>query len=628
MKSTIRLFRALPIENKNKRNASKKILNETIKRGFIFSPEVVNSYTDIQLMDIIQEIEKYVGLTAEQMNSSFHKSWDKVENAPMIQLVMEQYVHYITTYGFKQLGIYNENSVYIPDEVLELPKSNKQMVLTVIKGYTESELKTKLLSLLQSGVALGEDTIEDCTDLFRYLKLTEAELSLIKNKEILIKLYDIFNIIPANAEEFLRYMVYKTTGKTLLIKNEMTHKVIKSSHVNVLIYFEKYISEYGLEKLSAIFYRYKLLFLSFKSNNNMNHIINRIRKLAKVHHKPFAGDYLNEVTSNIKQGKKISIDELNNKLKYANTFRKIRLLYALKYRMTDADSILYKIRNGRAFATKFSKINATNIESIYNIVYDSIVNDINENLKNKKIYLPDHIKYALPATEKQFTGNIPSGTHISIDSDMIIGVYWNNINNCSVDLDLSLNDESAKIGWDGAYRNESCDILFSGDITDASKGASELFYIKRANYGAYSLMLNHFNRYYEIDIPFKIVIGKEKHDRLSRNYMIDPNNVILTVDSKMTSKQKMLGLVYSTKTYKNFYFSETNIGQSISVGANTEYIHAARRYVETFYKNIVSLNDILKKSECIIVTDRKDADIDLSMDTLEKDTILNLFTKK
>ena len=80
MRSTLRLFRAVPVSNRiGKREASEDILAETIKRGFVFSPKVIHNYNEAQLLSLIRIIERELGLNAKQMNNSFHKSWHKGE---------------------------------------------------------------------------------------------------------------------------------------------------------------------------------------------------------------------------------------------------------------------------------------------------------------------------------------------------------------------------------------------------------------------------------------------------------------------------------------------------------------------------------------------------------------------
>ena len=96
---------------------------------------------------------------------------------------------------------------------------------------------------------------------------------------------------------------------------------------------KQYESEYGLEKLSQIFLRFKPLFLCFKYRDGRK-IINKIRRLAKIHHKPMPEDYLNSITSKLKSGNEINMDRLREELDKVNTFRKIRLLYSLQNRMS------------------------------------------------------------------------------------------------------------------------------------------------------------------------------------------------------------------------------------------------------------------------------------------------------
>ena len=62
------------------------------------------------------------------------------------------------------------------------------------------------------------------------------------------------------------------------------------------------------------------------------------------------------------------------------------------------------------------------------------------------------MNYALPATEKQFTGDLPSGTSIRVPKDMVFGIHWENVPGHWVDLDLSVTSPfTGKVGWDGNY---------------------------------------------------------------------------------------------------------------------------------------------------------------------------------
>src|SRR5947207_3076003 len=115
MKSIIKLFKAVPIKDKTLGVSGNEWLSKTVREGFIFSNEVYGNYSGAELDQLLEEVKKEIGFNSQQANSSFHKSWQKVRDADIEQLVLEQVIHYLTTYGFEELGIYNEESVYIPN---------------------------------------------------------------------------------------------------------------------------------------------------------------------------------------------------------------------------------------------------------------------------------------------------------------------------------------------------------------------------------------------------------------------------------------------------------------------------------------------------------------------------------
>lgn len=651
MRSLIRLFKAVEIESRKKKiptTKRKKLMERTIKLGFVFSPQVIANYTEIELMGLSNLVEKELGLSAEKMNASFHKSWKKVKDASMLQLFVEQIMHYFTTYGFEDLGIYSEESVYIPQEKLALPSLKDGIRLVVIRGMTKSEIKEKLWEFIQSGIAFKEETLKDTIELSLHVKFEESEVHQIKNRELKVSLYKEFNIVPEDPTEFLRYVIYSLTEKSLLIKNPSTINAIKegmkTTDANSL--FVQYQKKHGLNKLAEIFYRFKPLFLAFKSsakvnsdikvsqevksvmspNRQMNAIINKIRRLAEKHHKPMPSSYLNDITAKLKRGEKIDPFELAAELTKVNTFRKIRLAYALSFRMMDVDSIVYKVRNGKSFATDFSFKNQGLAKTALAIVKDAIVADIKLNVEGKKIFIPGNMHYALPATEKQFTGNLPSGSYVTVDKDMVVGIHWEN-HDGRVDLDLSMINEEAKIGWDSGYRSEDKKILFSGDITDAlgPKGASELFFVRRQHVSSYFLFVNFYNFSDGNDVPMKILVAKESPKGIRKNYMVDPNNIQCVASTTINKKQKLLGMLVTTTNGCRFYFSESYLGNDIT-SSNSPWLTHGLEYLFAVSKSPIFLRDILKKAGAVFVEDREEVDIDLSPEAIDKATIIELLT--
>jgi len=630
MIETIRLFKALPVEKKIKKKPTQVILEHTLKHGFIFSEEIYREYSNEELIKMLPQIIEEVGLSQEQMNATFHKSWKKVKEAPMEQLIIEQMIHYLTTYGFEHLGIYNENTVYLPDEKLEMPDVDfSKIKLTLIKGYNKEELKDKLKSL-GSGIALKGDTVKDFVAVAKFVELKGEDIEGLNNREVRTALYSELKIIPKDPTEFLRYVLYNISKKTLLIKDKSTIEAFKNQEHNLLkqYYLSEYKKAYGLEPLAEVFYRYKPIFLAMKHKETAN-IINRIRKLADIHHKPMKADFLNNITAM----KKVDDSKLDKALKKSNMFRKARLLYTLNYRVSDVDNIVYRIRNGKAWADSLKDIkNKTEMKRVYKIIENSLIEDLKKNVKGKTILVSEPINYALPTTEKQFVGDIPSGSFVEVDKDMIFGVHWNNLPDYRVDLDLSIINIEGKIGWDGGYRNDGGSVLFSGDITDAPKpnGATELFYVKKQLKDAYIVMNNFFNHMKDKQVPYHIIVAKETPRNFKGNYMAKQENVLVKLKTKTLEKQQMIGLVTMTTKRCRFYFVESRLDNGISA-RNSKATTIARQYLQDYYENTICLNELLKKAGAKLKTKlKKDEkpDYDLTLENLEKDSFLKIMTKK
>ncbi len=654
MEATIKLFRALSIKTEEQAD-NIDLMKETIKHGFIFAPEVIANYSNYS--ELIKLVADTTGLSTEKMNNAFHKSWTKVRDTDLELLVVEQLAHYLTTHGKEHTAMYlvekglqwevdnltekvseledldltqvqDDGYIYIPKEVLDIPSIDvDKFPLMVIKGYTYEELKSKLLKMLGSGIALAEDTIKAILEIAMLVGFSELEVEKVRNREVKVALYEYLGLFPESPTEFLRFVIYKATSKTLLIKSpELIQEIGESNNLNIVRTFSDYEAKYGLERLAEVFYRFKPIFLAFRTNERMKVIVNRIRRLAVTNHKPLPEDYLNSITANIKKGNGIEVSRLEAELERVNTVRKVRLAYALKFRTGNVDSILYRIRNGKGYATQFFFDNKVEARETLEVVLDSIIQDVRKNVEGKKIYIPDYIKYSLPATEKQFTGNFPSGTYITVPNNMVIGIHWQNVKRRSIDLDLSLiPSKGGKIGWDASYRTEASDILFSGDMTDAGgpKGASELFYIRRQLKNSFIVFVNYYNFDSLIEVPFKIIVAKEMAKDFSSNYMVNPNNLLSIAESKMSKRQAILGLLVVTTSESKFYYAETSVGKSIT-SSISKPASLSRKYLLDFYENSISLNGILTDAGAVLTTSKNEADIDLSPEKLEKDTIIQL----
>ncbi len=629
-KATLRLFNAIHVNEKTEEvQTNEKVLKHTIKNGYILEPSLY-LWASEERLRIIEEI---VGISGIKANATFHKSWKTIQDSSMEDLVTQQIMHYITTYGFDALGIYSDSTIYIPDEVLELPEINMdKLPLTVIKAVTSEEL-LELIIRLGSGIALMQETLDDIMVIVKELKFHYNFVDKIENRELKSMINDLYNIVPEEPVAFLRHIISKLTDESLIIKNRYLIDKIKESNGKFL----DTLMKDAPKNLASIFLRYKPLFLAMRSISNNKTVFNQLRRKANTMHKPLGEDYLNSITAQIKEGS-INFLKLESRLKETSIFRKIRLAYALNYRINSNDSIVYRVRNGKGWVTDFKWYEALSksTDKALKIVMDSIIEDISKNVSGEVIYIPSNIGYALPATEKQFIGNMPTGSYATVPEDLIVGIHWENTEHV-VDLDLSVISESGKIGWDVCYRSEGNDVLFSGDITSAPKpkGATELFYIKGISHEAKLLVVNYYNFSKGDEVNCKVLVAQEKPENFGANYMVDISNIVATANINITKKMNILGLITHVDGENRVYFANSSIGNAITSSANEQSTNI-RKYLIGSLVDSLDFNDILKKAGAIVVNERPECNdegepieyINLSPEALDKTTIIDLISSE
>jgi hypothetical protein len=534
-------------------------------------------------------------LNGQDLNKTFHKSWKVIKDSSRYELLLEQIKHYISTYGsnFK-------DTIYIPDEVLDIP--NVKVNFKLIKAYTKEEMTNKCLSLLQSGIALKEETIDDI------LSILTDELSYnftgdenIKNKEAIIKIADLYGVFPKDTTEFFRYIIYKTTGNTLLIKDQELIDLIKYSSYNPSTQFNKF----GLEKLASIFNRFKPLFLAFK--NRSPKVINRISKLSKKYHKPLVTNPLNQATH-----RKLSHTDIHW-LDNASIYSLFKVIQTCYTRKNGQDTFVYRIRSGKSFV---KENNANKDICKYNLKF--ILNYIKSkyDLSDKKFYLPKNVKYALPTSEKMFVGNIPTGTRFYGDK-MAVGIYWENSGG-AIDLDLSGLNIAGKIGWNSEY-NQNDNLYYSGDITNAPNGAVEYLYAH--DNLVPTLVLN--NVYCgSKESKFNFIIGRG--DAIDKSYMMNPNKLFISEKTETKGNNNILGLFIPKNNKQCFVILNFNQGNKRVTGyTDNEKLSIKALYQQ--WNKPYTFKKLIKELGGDIIDDPKNADIDLSIDNLEKDSFIKIF---
>jgi len=569
----------------------------TVPKGYLIHPDACSD-----------EVINFIKTKTFDYNSTFYKSWNSIIKKSRFELFIDQLKHYASTYGTDFQG-----EPYIPkviDDAHNLSKiENIEFTkFQVINIISKEEVLEKCENMLFSGIALKQETIENILSIFNYFDYV-VDVESVKNREAKMFICKTTNIMPKDPVEMVRFLVYSVTGKSLLIKDKQTLQLIQDNVHDVA--FEKYVKDFGIEKLASVFLRFKPIFLSFKNKKNAS-IINKLRKLAKKFHEPMKIGYFENLLSN----KQFLNDLTLEKLEKISNFKKILLLQTINIRLLNLDMNAYVIRNQKLFMKqneikKKSKISAGELLGCFYLIYESLV----ESLKKKActISLPKNVNLALPTSEKSFIGNFPLGTSFDLSNkDAIIGINWRNVDGAR-DIDLSLNDISGyKIGWNSSYYNDSNSIIYSGDMTNANPEATELIYATKGFEMKGLIKANLFNG--EIGSKLKLFFATEKITNLEPNYMVDPNNILFSIDLEMDSQEKTFGVLVNNKfILTNFRTGSGRISRMSITDLYTEY---AADTSECY----LSLNKLLKDSGFTFTDESPDIDLKV----LSKDSLISL----
>ena len=650
IQAVLSLFKAAPIlqgvstENFTLNN------EENVAKGFFITDAAFQGCPFIASGSLNAFIEKNFGYNIFELNQAFYKSFKTVTELSQEEILRNKIMHYLTTYGFERLGIFSHDAVFIPPAELELPNDAKPVKLTIINALAEDDVKSRAEKMIMSGIALAEETLKNLTTIISYLEM-KIDVDAVPNKELRVRLCEMLGLLPKNPAEFLRYLIYLSTGSTLLIKSPETIQLIKSAALNKKADFDQifaaYIKANSIEKLAEVFHRYKPLWLAFKPHSKfMKSTVNKIRKLADKYHKPLTPKLLDTVTASAK----INLDDLKRELEKVTVFKRISLANAILFRAAAPDAIAYFIRNGKVFAEDYDKKFKLNYELLTTII-NSIADTVRPNVEGKKIYLPENLTYAAPISEKKFIGELPYGSAYTFaGKSVVVGVHWfnlppseravksyNTLYDERVDLDLHLNSNKRDIGWQNDFDDKNyidtknTAVIFSGDMTDApveKGGASEAFFVGESVQD--EMIMVNMNCYTSnrAAVPFKLFLGEVNQAEIDRNYLINAHEISFCLPSKIEGGEMFLGFLYGDEEgNKKFYFTSAATGKRI-VARSDENSLRMTAALKTSLESCLKLKDILKSAGAIFEkADDEDWDINLDPQTVTKDMFLSLFEK-
>ena len=139
--------------------------------------------------------------------------------------------------------------------------------------------------------------------------------------------------------------------------------------------------------------------------------------------------------------------------------------------------------------------------------------------------------------------------------------------------------------------------------------------------------MNFYNYRLKSVCPFKIFVGQSDKSLVDRNYVIDPNNLVVLTNSVMDKKHKTLGIINVTDEHSRFYFMQSGLEQTIS-SWHTESAERARKFALNYYTDIITLNEVLELAGATVVSEMAEDVIDLSPEAVDKTTFIDLLSKK
>ena len=504
-------------------------------------------------------------------NSTFYTDWGDVERRSELELHITQLIHYLSTYGTDFQG----PTFTLKDFPAELTPSR----LTVLKACTERELFNRIEAMLDSGIAISDDTLDQLIDQleqFMYSYGWRVDVDKVANREAEIRLCRLYGILPTRPERLVRYLVYAATGMSTIIKNSTTWARLSDNAAKIAPDLRR-LDETHIRALASVFYRYKPVFLAIRSgiasardeirgeqpwekkhtadyiheySTLYSHIvrkINRIRRLARRYHRPMKPGVLESLLAGH------DMDTIRAAVDAEKSmFKLVKLLNYLDYSRSDTDLRAYIIRNGKVFfkeAPRTDTVRLAMMSDIRNIVRQRLItllaaktHDVDG--RTLTVRRPAYVEIAAPVSERQMVGAMPYGSTYTLARNNYIGIYWRNEWGTR-DFDLWLTDSDGnRLGWASQHKTDQ--LLFSGDMTNADPEATEIFY-GRGSWPDSTVQVLRYNG--EQGSKFRLFFGSDDIRQLPQGYMVNPDSIHFTEDLVSDSREKTIALIHNGKVY-------------------------------------------------------------------------------
>lgn len=473
--------------------------NSNLKYGVVtnFTPTIDQHSV---IVETFQPINVRTLFTVEERNT-----------ADLFDLLYKQVLHYVEVYGLNSPGMFNLEQ-----------DGNTITKLNFIKGVTNDELQSLVLDLLYGNKPVKH--VEELQNVVTHFNIP-FDFDKIQNNEMRIRLYDETIHSFNDGDDAVRYMVFKNTDESLLIKSKEVIDSMSSNKIPVA-FFEKHAYV-----LSQVFNRHKKIIMAAK-NRNTKSVINKISKMSKTTHKPIMESFSKKFVS-VALSKGVSIHDANK----ISMRDKMKIINLLEYKKLQNTTDAFIVRNGKIHVEPNRTIkNQEQVQMVIDLLLESLKNDLSH-LNGSKILLDKNVDYGMPISRKQTVGQLPFGSTVEVEGTISSGVYWKNEWGAS-DLDLStINLNGERVGWGDISGYTHNDIKYSGDMTYADPWATEFMTSTNASYG---LFLNIFNGSSSAD--YELIVGNQTGK--SKDWVDNP---IVREKTTLKSRSNVIGFVKGNK---------------------------------------------------------------------------------
>lgn len=437
-------------------------MQKAIQHGVLFNIQCFGGKSREDIQNIVNHAISEYGVNKDKVNSTFYKRFSDVESRSELQLRFEQLAHYMSTYGQGYVG--TEGHIYEPEFLKDVDMDVKHQ-LVYIDVITKDELANKVKTMLTSGIALSGDTQHNLMTIINEAKLDVDYVDKIANREFMCRLCEVEGLLPKNFDEFTRYLIYLTTGSTLLIKSKQTYQVVDGQlSFNSLpeSRFNAYVKAFGITQVAKNITRYRKLYLIFRKHFSKSgkSELNKALKLSKKLYIPRKQSPLENVFD-------ADFDEVAKAAKKAPIFKLIKIYNAVSQVNPQATARYFKIRNGKSYLKTddfVDKVKMSKTTYLHNLLA-SILQERLGSKQDKVFYIPKGVNYAVPTSAKDFVGSLPYMSKYRFTGKKLsVGIAWEQ----SADLDLhAMTLDGQHVGWNSSFTGNG--ITFSGDMTQLNR---------------------------------------------------------------------------------------------------------------------------------------------------------------